>query len=72
MSSLSALLTEIDAFLARHAMAESRFGRDAVNDPHLLRRLRGGGDVTLTTVDRLRAFMRGVDGPAPAAQQEAA
>jgi hypothetical protein len=66
MTAREALLSDIDAFLARHGMPDSRFGRDAVNDSHLLRRMRAGGDVTLGTADRLRAFMASHETPPPA------
>src|SRR5262245_6836980 len=38
-------------------MAESTFGRRAVNDGKLVSRLRIGGRVTMETVDRVRTFM---------------
>lgn len=53
------LLDEIEAFLKKHSMFASYFGRDAINDTALVSRLRAGGTVQLETADRLRAFMRG-------------
>ena len=38
-------------------MAESTFGRRAVNDGKLANRLRNGGRITTDTLDRIRAFM---------------
>src|SRR5260221_4693937 len=38
-------------------MAESTFGRRAVNDGKLVSRLRIGGRVTMETVERVRTFM---------------
>src|SRR5204862_5164356 len=38
-------------------MAESTFGRRAVNDGKLVGRLRIGGRVTMETVERVRTFM---------------
>ena len=38
-------------------MAESTFGRLAVNDGKLVSRLRLGGRVTTDTVDRVHAFI---------------
>lgn len=52
-----ALLHEIDAFLARTGMEPSRLGKDAVNDPAFVHRLRAGADVRTRTVDRIREFM---------------
>ena len=39
-------------------MAESTFGRQAVNDGKLCARLRNGKDVTLDTAERIRSFIR--------------
>jgi hypothetical protein len=51
------LLAEIADYCRTAAMAESTFGRLAVNDGKLASRLRFGGRVTTYTVDRIRAFM---------------
>src|SRR5215471_4607975 len=59
------LLSEIVAFCRRVGMAESTFGRRAVNDGKFVSRLRVGGRVTTQTVDRVRAFMRGTLAGAP-------
>lgn len=37
----TSLLAEIEAFVAKHGMAESTFGREALGDWRLLRELRG-------------------------------
>jgi hypothetical protein len=68
MSERETLLRDIDAFLRQQRMAETRFGLAAVNDGHLIRRLRAGGNLTLRTVERVRAFMHAH--PPPAAQYE--
>jgi hypothetical protein len=52
-----ALLHDIAAFCRDARMAESTFGRLAVNDGKLVSRLRLGGRVTTDTVDRVRAFI---------------
>lgn len=73
------LLQDIRDYCQSSGMAESTFGRLAVNDGKLVSRLRYGGRVTPETADRLLAFMnqpppaRGLaksrqksgDGPAP-------
>ncbi len=62
-----ALLQEIAGYCRRVGMAESTFGRLAVNDGKLVSRLRFGGRVRGKTVERVRAFMtrqREVDGTA--------
>lgn len=51
------LLADIEAFLTRTGMDPSRFGRDAMNDPAFVPRLRDGADVRARTVDRIRKFM---------------
>src|ERR1700756_3331589 len=52
-----ALLREIGEYCRRSRMAESTFGRLAVNDGKLVSRLRLGGRVTTTTVERVQAFI---------------
>jgi len=58
-SSADALLGEIEAFCRRTGIAESTFGRQAVNDGKLCVRLRNGKDVTLDTAARIRGFIEG-------------
>ena len=53
-----ALLAEIVAFCQRVGMAESTFGRRAVNDGKFVPRLRFGGRVTTQTVERVHAFIQ--------------
>ncbi len=52
-----ALLQEIAGYCRRVGMAESTFGRLAVNDGKLVSRLRFGGRVRGKTVERVREFM---------------
>lgn len=51
------LLQEISDFCRTTGLAESTFGRRAVNDGKLANRLRNGGRITTDTLDRIRAFM---------------
>src|SRR5262252_8499748 len=51
------LLRDIAEFCREARMAESTFGRLAVNDGKLVGRLRLGGRVTTDTEDRVRAFI---------------
>ncbi len=51
------LLTEISDYCRQTGLAESTFGRRAVNDGKLTARLRNGGRITTETLDRIRAFM---------------
>ena len=52
-----AVLREIADYCRRTGVAESTFGRRAVNDGKLASRLRNGGRITTDTLDRIRAFM---------------
>lgn len=56
------LLQEISDYCRRVGIAESTFGRRAVNDGKLANRLRYGGRVTLETVERVHAFMHANNG----------
>jgi len=58
------LLQEIADYCRISGMAESTFGRRAVNDGKFAGRLRFGGRVTHDTVDRVRRFI--ASNPAPA------
>jgi SAM-dependent methyltransferase len=51
------LLREISEYCRRADLAESTFGRLAINDGKLVRRLRDGGRITTDTFDRIRAFI---------------
>ena len=51
------ILDEIEAFLSRSGMDPTRFGRECVNDPSFVRRLRAGTDIRTRTIDRIREFI---------------
>jgi hypothetical protein len=51
------LLSEIETFIAAHKMRPTRFGQLAVNDPHLVKDLKGGREVMSRTAQRIRDFM---------------
>jgi hypothetical protein len=56
------ILQEIGEFCRQRGLAESTFGRRAVNDGKLANRLRNGGRITTDTLERIRNFMaRNVD-----------
>src|SRR5262249_43453168 len=57
------LLRDITEYCRRARMAESTFGRLAVNDGKLVSRLRLGGRVRTDTVERVRAFIAGEPEP---------
>lgn len=54
----NALLGEIESYCRASGIAESTFGRRAVNDGKLCARLREGKSVTLETAERIRSFIR--------------
>jgi hypothetical protein len=51
------LLQEISDYCRQTGLAESTFGRRAVNDGKLTSRLRNGGRITTETLDRIRNFI---------------
>jgi hypothetical protein len=57
MTDQEKLLAEIDAFLGPRTMAESTFGRLAVNDGKFVGRLRAGADLRTRTMARVREFI---------------
>ncbi len=58
------LLQEISDYCRHSGLAESTFGRRAVNDGKLTARLRNGGRITTETLDRIRTFMHNNKGAA--------
>ncbi len=62
------LLQEISDYCRQSGLAESTFGRRAVNDGKLTSRLRNGGRITTETLDRIRSFIanhQGQEGTRP-------
>ncbi|WP_173087290.1 hypothetical protein [Devosia sp. 1635] len=57
MSEITQLLTRIEAHCARESIAESTFGRLAVNDGKLVARLRAGGSINLRTFSAIQTFL---------------
>jgi len=66
----SALLDSIAEFCRRSGMAESTFGRHAVNDGKFVARLRDGARITPETLERVSAFLARHGASAPAAPKE--
>ncbi len=52
------LFAEIERFLADTGMSDAYFGRLAVNDGKLMKRLRAGRAVETKTADKIIGFMR--------------
>src|SRR5438046_8556074 len=57
MEASGTLLGSISDYCRRTGLAESTFGRRAVNDGKLTARLRNGGRITTDTLDRIHGFM---------------
>ena len=51
------ILSLIAEFCRQAEMAESTFGRRAVNDGKLVHRLREGKRITIDTLDRIQAYI---------------
>jgi hypothetical protein len=64
------LLSEIEAFLTTHPVAETTFGRRAVNDGKFMGKLRDGANFTLATFARVRAYIRQQEKIEAAAQRK--
>lgn len=58
MNTQGQLLSEIEAFLRNRKMKETTFGRFAVNDGKFVGRLRAGGSLTVTTLEKVRAYIK--------------
>lgn len=63
MSTRDEFLREIAEFQRRTGMGDAALGRAVLNDPSWLTRLRDGADARISTVDAVRAFMRGYKPP---------
>ncbi len=62
MNDMKSILSEIEAFCRKHDLAETTFGKQAVNDGKFVARLRAGKSVTLRTLERVRAYMESQGG----------
>jgi hypothetical protein len=66
----SSLLDSISAFCRDHGIAESTFGRRAVNDGKFVARLRDGARITPETLERVSTFLERHGASAPVAPPE--
>jgi hypothetical protein len=66
----STLLDSISAFCRSSGIAESTFGRRAVNDGKFVARLRDGARITPETLERVSSFLERHGGSAPVAPPE--
>ena len=51
------LMRRIELFLQRAAMTPTRFGREAIGDPRLIRDMKNGRELRQTTVARILAWL---------------
>jgi hypothetical protein len=63
MTDAETLLAQIDEACRRLKIAQTTFGRQAVNDGKLVSRLQQGGRVTIQTVNRVHRFIAQQGGP---------
>src|SRR3954469_851816 len=59
------IVSQISEFCRLADMAESTFGRRAVNDGKLVARLREGKRITIDTLDRIQAYIAASMGAVP-------
>lgn len=55
------LVAQIDAFLLRHDMAPSRYGRDVAGEPNLVTSIREGREPNLGMLRKMADFMAARD-----------
>ena len=55
------LIRTVESFLSRHGMSASQFGRDAAQDPRLVRDLREGREPRPPLDQRVRGFIDGFE-----------
>lgn len=55
--SMDKLVSDIDDYCAKKPMSATAFGRNAMNDPGFVHRIRSGGECLPRTVERVRSFM---------------
>lgn len=65
MTHAEQFLADIEAFLTRSGMSATAFGTAALNDPSFVPDLRNGRKPNLGLVDKVHAFIRLQDAPAP-------
>ena len=67
------LLARVEEFCRSRRMSEATFGLRAANESRLVKRLREGGNLTLSTADKVEAFIAAQhQASAPVRQQDAA
>ncbi|MFQ5535612.1 MAG: hypothetical protein ACE5EM_12415 [Sphingomonadales bacterium] len=52
------LISEIREYCRQAGLAETTFGRRAMNDGKFVGRLAGGAGITMASIERIRAYIR--------------
>ena len=58
MNPITEILSRIERCCAARGISETTFGRYVVNDGKFVRRLKGGGSMTIKTLERVEAALR--------------
>lgn len=58
MNELDKLRERVEAYIDRHGLTATRFGREAVGDPLFVFKLRGGREPRLATREKVNAYMK--------------
>jgi hypothetical protein len=58
---IRSLMAEIDAFRSRTGMSATAFGTNSLNDPKFVSDLHKGSTPSLSTLDKVKAFMQAND-----------
>ena len=67
MSELDAFRADVEAFIEKHGLSPTRFGREAVGDAMFVSQLRSGREPRSSVRERVKAFMRNAAQAAEAA-----
>lgn len=54
---IAKLLEDISAYIGKHGLSKTGFGKEAVNDPSLIADLEEGREPRWKTIQRVREFM---------------
>ncbi len=62
MTALEEFRNEVESFLERSGMAHTTFGTKAMGDAMFVQRLRKGSDPKISTAERVRKFIKSMNG----------
>ena len=58
MIEITSLIRQIEAYCERHEIAETTFGKRAVNDGKLVQRLRAGKSIQIGTLNKVAEYLK--------------